>query len=238
MSEFTAPSTPGAPLTVSVLVVEDTPQIGQEVCDFLIDQGMQVDYAATGTQGLQLASQQHYDVIVLDVMLPDVSGVTVCSALKQQCDPIPAVLLLTARDSIADKSLGFDAGADDYLTKPFDLTELLLRCQALARRHQLHQLQTICIGDLHINEKQQSAVRQGRALKLSSTDFAILSMLARAYPNAVGRQQLISKVWGDDVPDSDVIRSHIYTLRQALDKPFETAMLKTLHGIGFKLVAD
>lgn len=238
MSEFTAPSSPGASLVVSVLVVEDSPEIGREVCDFLIGQGMQVDYAATGTHGLQLAAQQHYDVIVLDVMLPDVSGVSVCATLKQQCDPTPAVLLLTARDSIADKSLGFDAGADDYLTKPFDLTELLLRCQALARRHQLHQLQTICIGDLQINEKQQSAVRQGRALKLSCTDFAILSILARAYPNAVGRQQLISKVWGDDVPDSDVVRSHIYTLRQALDKPFDTAMLKTLHGIGFKLVVD
>lgn len=220
---------------LSVLVIEDTPEIGREVCDFLSAQGMQVDYAATGNLGLSLAQQQHYDVIVLDVMLPDINGVTVCKTLKQSCDPVPAVLMLTARDSIADKSLGFDAGADDYLTKPFDLTELLLRCQALARRHQLHQSQTIVIGELAVNEKQQLAERQGHSLKLSSTDFAILLLLVQAYPNAVSRQQLVNKIWGDEAPDSDVVRSHIYTLRQALDKPFATPMLATLHGIGFKL---
>lgn len=220
---------------LSVLVIEDTPEIGREVCDFLTAQGMQVDYAANGACGQSLAEQQHYDVIVLDVMLPDINGVAVCKTLKQSCDPVPAVLMLTARDSIADKSLGFDAGADDYLTKPFDLTELQLRCQALARRHQLHQSQTVVIGELSINEKQQLAERQGQSLKLSSTDFAILLMLVHAYPNAVSRQQLVNKVWGDEVPDSDVIRSHIYTLRQALDKPFATPMLTTLHGIGFKL---
>ncbi|MCC2604888.1 response regulator transcription factor [Planctobacterium marinum] len=220
---------------VSVLVIEDTPEIGREICDFLSLQGMQVDYAASGNLGLSLAKQQHYDVIVLDVMLPDTNGVAVCKALKQNCDPVPAVLMLTARDSIADKSLGFDAGADDYLTKPFDLTELLLRCQALARRHQLHQSQTIVIGELAVNEKQQLVKREGKCLKLSSTDFAILLLLVQAYPNAVSRQQLVNKIWGDEAPDSDVIRSHIYTLRQALDKPFSTPMLATLHGIGFKL---
>lgn len=222
---------------LSILLIEDTQQIGQEICDFLTEQGMQVDYAATGSQGIQLALQQQYDVIVLDVMLPDINGVAVCKTLKQECDPTPAILMLTARDSIADKSLGFDAGADDYLTKPFDLTELLLRCQALARRHQLHQSQSIQIGELVVNEKQQLAQREGQTLKLSSTDFTILMLLVHAYPNAVSRQQLINKIWGDDAPDSDVVRSHIYTLRQALDKPFATAMLTTLHGIGFKLEA-
>lgn len=220
---------------LSVLVIEDTLEIGREVCDFLSAQGMQVDYAANGALGLSLAQQQHYDVIVLDVMLPDINGVAVCKTLKQSCDPVPAVLMLTARDSIADKSLGFDAGADDYLTKPFDLTELLLRCQALARRHQLHQSQTIVIGELAVNEKQLLAEREGQNLKLSSTDFAILLLLVKAYPNAVSRQQLVNKIWGDETPDSDVVRSHIYTLRQALDKPFATPMLATLHGIGFKL---
>ncbi|MCW8856944.1 MAG: response regulator transcription factor [Kangiella sp.] len=220
---------------LSILLIEDTQQIGQEICDFLTDQGVQVDYAATGSLGLHLAMQQQYDVIVLDVMLPDINGVAVCKTLKQQCDPTPAVLMLTARDSIADKSLGFDAGADDYLTKPFDLTELLLRCQALARRHQLHQSQSIQIGDLIVNEKQQLAQREGQTLKLSSTDFTILMLLVHAYPNAVSRQQLINKIWGEDAPDSDVVRSHIYTLRQALDKPFTKPMLSTLHGIGFKL---
>lgn len=220
---------------LSVLVIEDTCAIGSQICDFLNAQGLQTDYASTGRQGLSLATSQHYDVIVLDVMLPDVDGVTVCKRLKQQCDPLPAVLMLTARDSIADKSLGFAAGADDYVTKPFELAELVLRCQALARRHQLHQSQKIVIGELTMYKNQQRAERQGQPLKLSSTDFTILLTLVQAYPNAVSRQQLVNKIWGDDAPDSDVIRSHIYTLRQALDKPFASPMLTTLHGIGFKL---
>lgn len=221
--------------TLTVLLVEDTLAIATEVCDYLEEQGVQVDFAATGRHGLQLAQEQNYDVVILDVMLPDMTGIQVCESIKLTCDPIPPVLLLTARDSISDKSVGFAAGADDYLTKPFDLQELYLRCQALARRQQLHQAQTVKIGELEVNERQQWAQREGQLLKLSSTDFAILLLLVRAYPNAVSRQQVISKVWGDDMPDSDVLRSHIYTLRQALDKPFATPMLATLHGVGFRL---
>ncbi|RUO41979.1 DNA-binding response regulator [Pseudidiomarina aestuarii] len=221
--------------SLSVLLVEDTLAIATEVCDFLEEQGVQIDFAATGRHGLQLAQEQNYDVVILDVMLPDMTGIQVCESIKLSCDPIPPVLLLTARDSIADKSVGFAAGADDYLTKPFDLQELYLRCQALARRQQLHQAQTVKIGDLEVNERQQWAQRNGQALKLSSTDFAILLLLVRAYPNAVSRQEVINKFWGDDMPDSDVLRSHIYTLRQALDKPFATPMLATLHGVGFRL---
>ncbi|WP_417690599.1 response regulator transcription factor [Pseudidiomarina sp.] len=221
--------------TLTVLLVEDTLAIATEVCDFLEEQGVQVDFAATGKHGLQLAQAHDYDVIVLDVMLPDMTGIQVCESIKLTCDPVPPVLLLTARDSISDKSVGFAAGADDYLTKPFDLQELYLRCQALARRQQLHQAQTVKIGELEVNERRQWAQREGKLLKLSSTDFAILMLLVRAYPNAVSRQQVISKVWGDDLPDSDVLRSHIYTLRQALDKPYDTAMLATLHGVGFRL---
>lgn len=221
--------------TLTVLLVEDTLAIATEVCDYLEEQGVQVDFAATGRHGLQLAQEQNYDVVILDVMLPDMTGIQVCESIKLTCDPVPPVLLLTARDSISDKSVGFAAGADDYLTKPFDLQELYLRCQALARRQQLHQAQTVKIGELEVNERQQWAQREGQVLKLSSTDFAILLLLVRAFPNAVSRQQVISKIWGDDMPDSDVLRSHIYTLRQALDKPFATPMLATLHGVGFRL---
>ncbi|WP_417681943.1 response regulator transcription factor [Pseudidiomarina aquimaris] len=221
--------------SLTVLLVEDTLAIATEVCDYLEEQGVQVDFAATGRHGLQLAQEQNYDVVILDVMLPDMTGIQVCESIKLTCDPVPPVLLLTARDSISDKSVGFAAGADDYLTKPFDLQELYLRCQALARRQQLHQAQTVKIGELEVNERQQWAQREGQLLKLSSTDFAILLLLVRAFPNAVSRQQVISKVWGDDMPDSDVLRSHIYTLRQALDKPFATPMLATLHGVGFRL---
>ncbi|WP_100643414.1 response regulator transcription factor [Alteromonas facilis] len=220
---------------LSILLVEDTVQIATEVCDYLASQGARVDYASTGKQGLALAIQHDFDVIILDVMLPDLSGIKVCEQIKQLCEPVPPVLMLTARDSINDKAEGFDAGADDYLTKPFELQELALRCKALARRQQLHQSHSTFIGDLCINEKQQTVEREGKPIRLSQTDFKILLLLVHAYPNAVSRQQIINKVWGDDMPDSDVLRSHIYTLRQSLDKSFAAPMLQTLHGIGFKL---
>jgi len=221
---------------ISVLLVEDTRAIATEVYDYLEQKGMLVDYAETGKTALALLESNQYDVIILDLMLPDISGIQVCQHLKQNCDPVPPVLMLTARDSIQDKYEGFDAGADDYLTKPFSLLELEMRCKALSRRRTLHQSQQIIIGDLVINQKQQTAHREGQLLKLSQTDFAILMLFVDAYPNAVSRQQIIDKVWGTDIPDSDVLRSHIYTLRQQLDKPYTNAMIKTIHGIGFRLV--
>ena len=223
--------------SLAILLIEDTQAIATQVCDYLENQGVLVDYAATGRHGMQLAQAHHYDVILLDIMLPDIDGIKVCQFIKGLCGPVIPVLMLTARDSIQDKSTGFDAGADDYLTKPFELQELYMRCNALARRHQLHQSQQVCIGDLVLNENQRQVQRAGQQLHMSITDFNILLMLVKAYPNAVSRQQVINKIWGDDFPDSDVLRSHIYTLRQVLDKPFSHMMLKTIHGLGFKLEA-
>ena len=222
---------------LSVLLIEDTAAIATQVCDYLEAQGIAVDYADNGTEGIRLAQAHAFDVILLDIMLPDLDGKLVCQTLKQQCDPTPPVLMLTARDSIDDKTQGFDAGADDYLTKPFALPELLGRCRALARRHGLHQSRQTHIGELTLDEPRQQAYRCGQALALSSTDFAILQLLVKAYPAAVSRQHIINKVWGDGLPDSDVLRSHIYTLRQSLDKPFATPMLKTVHSLGFRLQA-
>ncbi|MEW9797336.1 response regulator transcription factor [Alteromonas sp. CYL-A6] len=218
-----------------LLLVEDTRALATEICDFLEHQGIEVDYAANGKQAVSLITDHRYDVVILDVMLPDMSGIDICQFIKEHIDPVPPVLMLTARDSIEDKTRGFDAGTDDYLTKPFDHHELLLRCRALMRRHQLHQSQTVIIGELSFNARQQVVKRNGTDVKLSSTDFQILQLLVQAYPNAVSRQEIIQKVWGPDFPDSDAVRSHIYTLRQALDKPFATDMLKTIHGIGFRL---
>lgn len=220
---------------VMVLLIEDNQAIATQVYDFLDQAGYLVDYAATGRDGLALLSRNTYDVIVLDLMLPDMSGIDVCRQAKQQCDPAPPILMLTARDSISDKSEGFEAGADDYLTKPFDLTELQLRCKALSKRQNLNHHSETVIGELVVNSHTKQASRQGQSLLLSATDFAILMLLVQAYPSAVSRQQIINRIWGDDFPDSDVLRSHIYTLRKALDKPFPHPMLVTIHGIGFRL---
>ncbi|MEW6992523.1 response regulator transcription factor [Colwelliaceae bacterium 6441] len=222
----------------SVLVVEDTRDIAIQLCDFLEHKGFAVDYAATGEHAIRLAMTHHYDVIILDLMLPDIDGIQVCEKIKQSCDTAVPILMLTARDSIEHKVEGFGVGADDYLTKPYVLEEVYLRCIALTRRHRLHQSKVMEVGELKINVSTKEVERQDQVINLSSKDFQILSLLAEAYPNAVSKRHIQEKVWGNDAPETDAVRSHMYTLRSALDKPFESAMIKTVHGIGFRLVVD
>jgi DNA-binding response OmpR family regulator len=220
-----------------VLIVEDNHAIAEQLHDYLSARQFVVDYADTGRRALALVETHDFDVIVLDLMLPDADGIDLCAQLKAKGRINMPVLMLTARDSLADKGEGFAAGADDYLTKPFELAEVAMRCQALARRHQLHRAATITIGDLVIDPGKRLVTRAGQVIDLSATDYAILAQLADAYPNAVSRNELVARVWGDDFPDSDALRSHIYTLRKAVDKAFSSAMIKTIHGIGFKLDA-
>lgn len=194
-----------------------------------------MDYAETGKRGLALAEQDVFDVLILDLNLPDMDGLQVCDVIKQRCSYNLPVLMLTARDAYEDKVKGFGQGADDYVTKPFDLRELKLRCEALARRQSLHKSSNLELGDLTLSVRTQQAHRQGQALQLTSIGFRILLELVQAYPEPVSRSVLIHKIWGDEPPDSDALRSHIYSLRNALDKPFDTAMLKTLTNIGYML---
>jgi DNA-binding response OmpR family regulator len=168
-------------------------------------------------------------------MLPDMDGLSICQHIKQKLNIITPVLMLTARDSLAEKLAGFDVGADDYLTKPFALEEVYVRCLALARRRQLHQSNCINIGDMELDFSKHTVKRAGIELSLSTIDFDILKVLAKAYPDAVNKRYLAQAVWGDDLPETDAVRSHIYTLRNALDKPFSYPLIKTIHGIGFKL---
>jgi len=223
-------------MNIRVLLVEDNYVIAEQLCDYLADHHFHVDFANDGKRGLALFEKNSYDVIILDLMLPDINGIELCKKIKDTSTVAIPVLMLTARDSITDKGLGFDAGADDYLTKPFELEEVVMRCLALAKRHQLHKSTRISIGDLTIDMHQHQVQRAGRLLNLSITDFNILLVLVHAYPNAVSRTELIAKIWGDEFPDSDVLRSHIYTLRNIVDKPFAQAIIKTIHGMGFKLV--
>jgi DNA-binding response OmpR family regulator len=180
----------------------------------------------------------HYDVIILDLMLPDIDGIQVCEKIKQSCDIALPILMLTARDSIEHKAEGFGVGADDYLTKPYLLEEVYLRCIALTRRHRLHQSKVMEVGDLKIDLRINEVERQGKVINLSVKDFQILSLLAEAYPNAVSKRHILERIWGTDVPETDAVRSHMYTLRNAIDKPFNSAMIKTVHGIGFRLVVE
>ncbi|MFT4768278.1 MAG: DNA-binding response OmpR family regulator [Glaciecola sp.] len=220
---------------LSILLVEDHLPIAGQVTDFLQGHGWQVDHARTGQQALTLAATNPYHLVLLDLNLPDMDGVEVCEHIKQSAEINMPILMLTARDSFEDKAMGFGHGADDYLTKPFDLRELVLRCQALAKRNDLHHNKLLELGDLRIDTTQKAAWREEQILTLTSIGFKILVLLAQAYPNPLSRSALLHQIWGDALPDSDALKSHIYSLRNELDKPFASPMLKTITNVGYKL---
>ena len=220
---------------LKILLIEDNLTIARQLIEFFAGHKWVVDYAQTGTLGVNLAAENIYDVVLLDLNLPDIDGLDVCQKIKDGAQCNTPILMLTARDAFEDKVRGFERGADDYVTKPFEMRELVLRCQALSRRQNLHINKQIVIADLQLDLQDKMASRQGVALSLTNIGFSILSVLAQAYPQAVSRSVLIHKIWGDDPPESDALKSHIYSLRAALDKPFERPMLVTINNVGYRL---
>jgi len=218
-----------------ILVVEDQQSIAQNIANYMEDKGHVLDFAERGDQGLALALANHYDLVILDLNLPVMDGLEVCKQLREQANHHVPIIMLTARDSIDDKISGFTTGADDYLTKPFSLEELEVRCFALSRRHLLQTNDTLTFDQLIIDRKRQQVTRAGKVLDLHSMGYRILVILAQAYPQVVSRSKLSQKLWGDEPTESDALRSHIYQLRNMLDKPFDYPMIKTMHGIGFVL---
>lgn len=220
---------------LNILLVEDNPAIAAQLGDFLAQSGCVVDHAASGRVALGLALDRHFDVIVLDLNLPDIDGVEVCRQLKARQRYHTPVLMLTARDSLDDKVRGLSTGADDYVTKPFALAEVAARCQVLARRHLLHTERVVRIGPLAICRQSRLVQRDGRPIALSDLDFRLLLLLVEAAPRALGRSELMARLWGEHAPDSDVLKAHMYTLRQAVDKPFGFNMIRTVHAVGYRL---
>ncbi|OBP13411.1 DNA-binding response regulator [Rheinheimera sp. SA_1] len=219
-----------------ILLIEDQTALAANVMDYLTAQGHALDYADNGIRGLQLALTHNYDLLILDLSLPGLDGLQLCQQLRERASRYIPVLMLTARDSLDDKLLGFGCGADDYLTKPFALAELAVRVQALSRRHLLATDHVLAIGELTFDRQRQLVSRAGQLLELHPIGMKILQLLAEAYPAVLSRSELTSKLWGDNPPDSDALRAHIYLLRQQLDKPFVFNMLQTVHGVGFKLM--
>lgn len=218
-----------------VLIVEDNADIAANIYDFLEAEGFQVDHASDGIGGLHLALTQSFDVLVLDLMLPGMNGLLVCEKLRQQGSQLP-ILMLTARDTLPDKLEGFRVGTDDYLIKPFALPELLARIKALAIRGRSQQPQLMQLADLELCLGTMTAKRQGEALPLNRVAFNLLRLLMEASPNLVSREVMIEKIWGDHPPGSDALRSHMYNLRQVVDKPFKQALIITHRGMGYRLV--
>jgi DNA-binding response OmpR family regulator len=226
-------------LAMRILVIEDHRDIAENIGDYLAPKGHEVDYAADGITGLHLAVTNHYDVIVLDLMLPALDGIEVCRKLREEAKKSTPVLMLTARDQLDSKVQGFKAGADDYLIKPFALKELEVRLEALQRRGGgTATTRVLKVADLEFDPDTQTVKRAGQRLELNPSLRTLLGVLMTNTHRVVRRAELEAALWGDDPPDADVLRAHIYALRTAIDKPFAVKLLHTIHGTGYRLNDD
>ncbi len=223
---------------LSILLVEDNADLAANVADYLEAHGHLVDVALDGVTGLHLAVAQPHDVVILDLMLPGIDGLTVCRRLRQDAQSSVPVLMLTARSELDDKVAGFAEGADDYLVKPFELRELALRIDALARRARLAgQRRRLKLADLSFDLDTLAIERDGRPIVLAALPMKILELLMRRAPQVVWRREIEQVVWGDNPPDSDALRVHMYTLRSAIDVPGTLPLLHTVRGVGYQLKA-
>lgn len=218
-----------------ILVVEDNRDILANILDFLALKGYTVDCAQDGLGGLHLAVTEQYDLIVLDVMLPGMDGFQMCQRLREDARLETPIIMLTARDTLDDRLQGLGVGADDYLVKPFALSELVARIEAVLRRTQGSRKRNLQVADLVYDLDTLYISRAGQPLKLNPLGLKLLAVLMQKSPAVVRRETLEEALWGDDCPDSDSLRSHIHQLRQVLDKPFATPLLHTIHGVGYRL---
>ncbi len=229
----TEPNTP-----LRVLIVEDHADVAANIGDYLAAHGHTPDFAVSGERALRLVLSIEFDVIVLDIMLPGMDGLTFCQKLREEAGLSTPVLMVSARDTVPDKIAGFRAGTDDYMTKPFSLDELACRVVALAKRAHGHGGQRLQVGDLELDVTSRRVRRAGRDISLSRASLTILTELMRASPNVVTKRRLETALWADEPPASDSLRSQIYILRRAIDRPFARPLLETVHGTGYRLSAE
>jgi DNA-binding response OmpR family regulator len=220
---------------MKILLVEDHQEIAGIIFDFFEIKGFQLDYARDGLQGFELASNNHYDVIILDVMLPHLDGLSVCQKLRKHGIDTP-ILMLTARDSNNDILDGFEHGADDYLVKPFDLNILAARLNALYKRKSGNAAtKAITFSNLTLDLASRTLRRNECTFQLNQTLFTIMKTLMLRAPDIASRDEIINQVWQDDSPEDDILRHHIYQLRSQIDKPFKHAYIHTIPKVGYQL---
>lgn len=216
-----------------LLIVEDETKIAAFLRKGLTENGCVVDVASNGREGLHLARTVEYDLIVLDVMLPQVDGWTVLSTLRREGRQTP-VLFLTAKDSVADRVRGLELGADDYLVKPFAFSELLARVRTILRRGTARQPDLLRVADLEIDTVRHRAVRADRKLELTPKEFSLLSLFARRVGEVLSRTVIAEQVWDMNFDsDTNVVDVHIRRLRAKLDDPFEKKLIHTIRGVGY-----
>lgn len=220
-----------------LLLIEDHYDIAEMVCEYLERCDYVMDHAADGVTGLHLAVSNDYDAIILDLMLPGMDGIALLEKVRNEAKRVVPVLILTARDTLQDKVAGLDAGADDYLVKPFEIKELEARVRAMIRRQRgLVSPEKLHVADLVFDSGTMEVSRANTSIKLTPIGIKILRILMHASPRVVSRREIERQVWGDILPDSDTLRSHIYNLRKSIDKPFEKPLIETMQNTGFRLV--
>ena len=222
---------------MKVLIVDDNHSVVETIADYLELEGIAIDCAYHGEAAVALVAAHHYDVIIMDIMMPKMDGITAVTKLREELYCQTPILFLTAKDALEDKVAAFNAGGDDYLMKPFAMQELLLRLHALNNRGPRQDIGALTFADISLNIRTDEVTRDGRPIKLSRIQYKILKVLLRKAPSIVSRQEVIEAVWGEDSPSSDALRSHIYGLRNAIDKGFEHSRLETIHGQGYRIKA-
>ncbi|AAO08664.1 response regulator transcription factor [Vibrio vulnificus] len=222
---------------MKILLVDDNHNVAETIADYLELEGITIDCAYHGEAALRLIETNHYDVIVMDIMMPKLDGISTVKKLREDYLCGTPILFLTAKQGLDDKIAAFTAGGDDYLLKPFAMQELSLRLHALANRGPRQDIGVLKFADITLDVKTEQVERQGQQIKLSRIQTRILKLLMKRAPAIVSRVEVIESVWGDEPPGSDALRSHIYGLRTALDKGFSESRLETIHGQGYRLKA-
>ena len=224
---------------MKILVIEDNRDIAANLAEYFEPLGHILDFAEDGLEGVRLATSESFDAIVLDVMLPGLDGFGVAKKLRQEHGVNTPIIMLTARDQLDDKLEGFASGVDDYLVKPFSIKELEARLLILDKHGPFKNTDGLLqVGNLEFDPTTFDTKRDGINLELNPIQRKLLHYLIRHTYRVVTREELETVVWGDDIPDKDILRSHIYSLRNIIDKPFPYPLLHTIHGTGFRLHKD
>lgn len=220
-----------------ILVVEDEPRMAALIRQGLTEEAYAVDTVGRGDEVLDWVESAEYDLILLDIMLPGISGLDVCRDLRDRGYQMP-ILMLTARDTLPDKVKGLDSGADDYLVKPFAIEELTARIRALARRESPRKKAELVVADLSLDPATKLAQRANRVIELTAREYALLETLMRHPGQVLSRNQIIDHVWDMDfVSGSKVVEVHIHALRKKIDDDFPTKLIHTVRGLGYKIGA-
>jgi DNA-binding response OmpR family regulator len=223
---------------VRLLLVEDEVRLAAAIADGLAAEGFTVDSVQSGAEGLWRAIEGQYAAVVLDILLPDMSGYEICAALRARKIWVP-ILMLTAKDGEHDEAKALDLGADDFLSKPFSYLVLVARLRALVRRGSAPRPAVLCVDDLELDPATRRCRRAGRDIALTPREFALLEALMRSRGEVVSKQKILDEVWGLDFQGApNVVEVYVGYLRRKIDTPFGRASLETLRGVGYRLRED